>query len=1060
LKAETLSDDINKLFQAVNEGCSRASGSGKPEAILREHVQPALGEALRNRGARATARNEAVLVVPTSSEAAMLDAPLTATGRADAIYNRFVIEFEPPGSLRPSVIHSATRHAIEQVQQYLQGIAHISHMKLERLAGCAFDGRLIIYITWERGNWRITRPQRVDLGSLRALAETLVSLSKGRGLTAENLDEDFGRGSETAKTVVATLSDPFLKGTVSGRTISMFDQWSIDVGNASGPFSLTDVSEWTELCSILGVPSRQEASQHVLFSLQTYFALVSKMMALIILEGATGHQLAKELTDTSTVWDGLARLESGELTAVTKALNAVEPGIFSWYLGERQNGLEEALNRMVAIVAEYSAEIVEITPLTARDVLKNLYQRLVPRSIRHRLGEFYTPDWLAQRVINQVTGSQTSLDPTKRVLDPACGTGTFLIEIISRMIRTAGDSNPSRTLQRILDNVVGFDLNPLAVQASKVNYLLAVAPLLRYADAPVLLPIFLADSVSLPRRGGMLEGDVYVFETSEGDWQIPVPLVESRFLTPVGEIVGQGLKEGKNVDWVRDEISNKLPILNSVDQPIIDEVSALYEKILDLHLAKRNGMWWQMVTNAFAPALQGKFDFVVGNPPWVSWETLPEKYRRENDEHWLRYGLRPVKPLGRRQASANVRLDLSMLFLARCMDSYLTDGGKLGFVITWTVFQSELAGRGFRRRLLPDSNPYSFVHIDDMSTLKVFEDATNQTSVVIAERRKKQNPRVPVTRWFGVQSQTIPTSLEIESVRELTRRRNLFAEPVDPNDDSSPLLIMPRVGLEASLPLRHSSPYLQHVREGINTRGANGVLFVDIIDKGENLLRVCNRPEDGRRSDLPRAEGFVEAEAIKRLLRGEDVCPGEARPKLGLLLFHDDDHVSCPLTTEEAQSMFPRAIEYISQFEEILRSRHKFRNFDPSGEQWLGIYSVTKAALARHKVVIREIARGMIAAPVHGADIIPDHKLYVIPCESAQEADLLAIVLNSRIVNYMVRSFSISTSITGSVFRYIGIRDLSEAKPEQDPNLTIARALGITLDAYRTLDSIARAEMR
>ncbi|MBA7596780.1 hypothetical protein ES703_03769 [subsurface metagenome] len=1059
MRPGVINEDLDRLSQAVNEGCSKASGSGKPEAVLREHVQLVLGEALRNRGARATARNEAVLVVPPSSEAAMLDAPLTAVGRADAIYNRFVIEFEPPDSLRPSVAHSATRHAIEQVQQYLQGIAHVSHIKLDRLAGCAFDGRWIIYVTWERGDWRITRPQRVDRSSLRALVETLVSLSEGRGLTAENLDEDFGRKSDMGRIVIGTLIDPFLKGTVSGRTVSMFDQWSIDVGNASGPFSIADLDDWAALCSTLGVPNRQQVSLQVLFCLQTYFALISKMVALVILEGATGHQLVKELIDSTTIWEGLGHFESGELTAVTRTVNAIEPGIFSWYLGERSDSLEQALKQMVSMVAEYSAEVVEITPLAARDVLKDLYQRLVPRSIRHRLGEFYTPDWLAQRVVNQVTGSQTSLQPTKRILDPACGTGTFLIEVISRMIRTAGDSNPNRTLDKILENVVGFDLNPLAVQATKVNYLLAISPLLRHADAPIFLPVFLADSVSLPRRAGMLEGNVYVFETSEGDWRIPVPLVESGYLAPLGEIISQALRQGHNVEWVRKEISEKLPILTNVDQPIVDEVSALYDKIHDLHQANRDGMWWQMLTNAFAPALHGRFDFVVGNPPWVSWETLPEKYRRENDEHWVRYRLRPDVPLGRRQASSNVPVDLSMLFVSRCIDSYLTDGGRLGFVITWTVFQSELAGRGFRRRHLPPESSYSFVHIDDMSSLKVFEDATNQTSVVIADRKPTDRKRIPVTRWTGIQSQTIPTSLEIESATELTKRRNLFAEPVDPNDGASPLLIMPRAGLEASLAIRRRSPYLDSIRKGIDTRGANGIFFLDIADKEGAQLRVSNRPEDGRRHDVWQAEGFVESEAVKKLLRGEDVSPGEARPRLGLLLFHDDEHVSYPLTAEETRETFPRALEYISQFEGILRSRHRFRNFDPTGEYWLGIYSVTTAALARHKVVIREIARGMIAAPVHGADIIPDHKLYVIPCRTDEEADLLAMVLNSRVVSYTVRSFSISTSITGSFFRYIGIRDLSKAKPEQDPDLTIARALGITLDAYRTLDSIARAEL-
>lgn len=150
------------------------------------------------------------------------------------------------------------------------------------------------------------------------------------------------------------------------------------------------------------------------------------------------------------------------------------------------------------------------------------------------------------------------------------------------------------------------------------------------------------------------------------------------------------------------------------------------------------------------------------------------------------------------------------------MDSYLVDSGKLGFVITWTVFQSELTGRGFRRRHLPEGTSCSFVPIDDIVSLKVFEDATNQTSVVMVGRRPTERNRIPVTPWNGIQSQTGLPSLEIEGVRELTNRRNLFAEPVDANDDSSPLLIMPRVGLEASLALRRLSPYLNHIREGVN----------------------------------------------------------------------------------------------------------------------------------------------------------------------------------------------------------------------------------------------------
>ena len=485
-----MSDQIGDLLEAVQTGIALARGSGKPEAVLREHVQPALKSILSARGVRQSARDEVTLAVPDPTTASVLDAPLDTVGRADAVYNRFVIEFEPPGSLRPSVVHSKTRHAVQQVQQYLRGVADESGLHLERLAGCAFDGGWIVYVTWERGAWQVARPLRVNPSTLTGFVDTIQSLASGRGFTAANLYEDFGRESEAAQSVVTALFDVFERGKASSRTLSLFDQWRLDLGNASGPFSSSDLSDWLTLCQTFGVSASESSSEKFLFCLQTYFSLVAKLAALVVLEGATGEALVARLTSDGNVQEGYAKLESGVLTSVSKTLNIIEPGVFSWYLSEDSENIHDSLTLMASLVAEYSAEIVEITPSIARDVLKDLYQQLLPGSIRHRLGEYYTPDWLAQRVMNQVTGSQQFLDPSKRLLDPACGSGTFLVEAISRMVRTASNEAPDRTLQQIVENVVGFDLSPLAVQAAKVNYLLSLAPLLRHATEPISIPVF------------------------------------------------------------------------------------------------------------------------------------------------------------------------------------------------------------------------------------------------------------------------------------------------------------------------------------------------------------------------------------------------------------------------------------------------------------------------------------------------------------------------------------------------------------------------------------------
>ena len=112
-------------------------------------------------------------------------------------------------------------------------------------------------------------------------------------------------------------------------------------------------------------------------------------------------------------------------------------------------------------------------------MLKRLYQYLVPKRIRHDLGEYYTPDWLAELVISEI-GYDGNLN--KRFLDPTCGSGTFLVLAIKRARQYALDHfvDETETLEGILKNIVGFDLNPLAVLSARTNYLIALGKLIKY----------------------------------------------------------------------------------------------------------------------------------------------------------------------------------------------------------------------------------------------------------------------------------------------------------------------------------------------------------------------------------------------------------------------------------------------------------------------------------------------------------------------------------------------------------------------------------------------------
>ncbi|MCL2625004.1 MAG: SAM-dependent methyltransferase, partial [Planctomycetaceae bacterium] len=104
------------------------------------------------------------------------------------------------------------------------------------------------------------------------------------------------------------------------------------------------------------------------------------------------------------------------------------------------------------------------------DLFGDLYAKLIPAKARKRLGEFYTPAWLADLMLH-VAGLDDAINSGKniRVLDPSCGSGTFLLAAARRMLKTGV---PTEHIARC---VVGFDLNPLSVMMSTVNLAVLLA---------------------------------------------------------------------------------------------------------------------------------------------------------------------------------------------------------------------------------------------------------------------------------------------------------------------------------------------------------------------------------------------------------------------------------------------------------------------------------------------------------------------------------------------------------------------------------------------------------
>lgn len=188
-------------------------------------------------------------------------------------------------------------------------------------------------------------------------------------------------------------------------------------------------------------------------------------------------------------------------------------------------------------MSNYSLVTLDVDPDNTRDLLKKLYQQLMPKELRHNLGEYYTPDWLAERVLDLL---QYDGDPNKRLLDPACGSGTFLVLAIKRVRQYAWRNSIREdiALEKILSNIVGFDLNPLAVIAARTNYLLALGDLLQHRRGEINIPVYICDSILTPQivptgdlhdktRGAV---DTLKFSTVGGTFYIPKSLVSTQYI--------------------------------------------------------------------------------------------------------------------------------------------------------------------------------------------------------------------------------------------------------------------------------------------------------------------------------------------------------------------------------------------------------------------------------------------------------------------------------------------------------------------------------------------------
>jgi hypothetical protein len=163
-------------------------------------------------------------------------------------------------------------------------------------------------------------------------------------------------------------------------------------------------------------------------------------------------------------------------------------GFFDWtrsipseFMDQTQSMMSEALRLTTEI---------DSTLAGRADFASALYQEIFPPSVRHLLGEYYTPGWLVDYCLEKALQMRALPDAGMRVLDPAVGSGTFLVHFIATILRLP---HPPKKI-----SLVGLDVNPVAIEFCRVNVDLALEQVRSRIDVEFSLEVYLSDSVFRP----------------------------------------------------------------------------------------------------------------------------------------------------------------------------------------------------------------------------------------------------------------------------------------------------------------------------------------------------------------------------------------------------------------------------------------------------------------------------------------------------------------------------------------------------------------------------------
>jgi len=664
-------------------------------------------------------------------------------------------------------------------------------------------------------------------------------------------------------------------------------------------------------------------------------------------------------------------------------LNLAEPDFFSWALDTKAEAAFFAvLDALFKRLGEF-----EWTKIT-EDLLKMLYQELIDPSDRSGLGEFYTPDWLAELMLQDIRYKKGTL------LDPACGSGTFLFAGIN-LLRENG-LHGKKLVDHVMESIVGLDVHPVAILMAKANVLLALAPELKEKrDYDVHLSVYMADTLQTAEKKG--KNYLAVPDGCGHDFRIPLKSIEfNRDLDAVIDsmttFAHRAIRSDALMEQARKGFLGKIKHFTNEEINLWNVNFALMASLIG---ARQDTVWGFILKNAYRPAYlrRTKVDVVIGNPPWLSFRDIAEpSYKKRIKE--LTFGYELLKP---KERNLFTQIDTSTLFFIHCKEEFLRKSGKIAFVMPKTTVLPSKQHAGFQQHGVSAIHDFSKVFVAGLRNQHFF----NVSSCVVIDSGDGSTADIPMTVWEGVLPRK---NLALRQAENRLSKTNTTHDFLSWGIAKSPYY-------ERAMQGATLNPHTLWLVEPDMTVPLN--TSRPMLKTSETAHKLCKE----KKWKL-RVKGTVEKDFLFATALSHDILPFFVR---GLTLCvlpiaSRDGHYVLMNSEEILGGGFEYASDWVRRAERIFRKRSKDEELTAQGRLNYQKLLSEQDPKSRFTVLYNKSGTNISCAYLSGSDcltighlpvkgFVAESVTYRLRVASEEEAQYLTAMLNSGVVNKAIKPY-------------------------------------------------------